>query len=108
MRLILAGILIVASSIVSAADAVLVLRIMQCESGLRHDAIGDGGRSRGIAQFRKETFYEFAKLAKLRDKGLGEPDWMNPQQQAYLLNWGLDNGYGRRWACYRKLKGARK
>jgi len=91
-----------------AADAQLMLDIMICESGLRHDAIGDDGVSRGIAQFRKETFYEFAAMA-LKDGSwryakLGKPNWMNPLQQVFLLRWGLENGYGKRWTCFRKLR----
>ncbi|MFA6063845.1 MAG: hypothetical protein WC736_14755 [Gallionella sp.] len=88
-----------------AADARLMLNIMTCESGMRHSAVGDDGVSRGIAQFRKDTFYEFAAIAiKRREwnyKRLGKPHWLNPVQQVFLLEWGLDNGYADRWACYR-------
>lgn len=89
----------------SAADASLVIRIMVCESGLKHDAWGDDGKSYGIAQFRKETFYEFATMAKkeMREAGFHKPNWHNPQHQVFLLAWGLDNGYARRWTCYRML-----
>ena len=87
-----------------AADTKLMVDIMICESGLKHDAVGDDGVSRGIAQFRKETFFEFAAMAKKQGKWkFGKPYWLNPQQQVFLLEWGLDNGYGRRWTCYRKL-----
>lgn len=94
-----------------AADAHLMLKIMKCESGMRYNAAGDDGVSRGIAQFRKETFYEFAAMSK-RDKtwnkrGLGKPSWMNPAQQVFLLEWGLDHGYGKRWTCYRKIMARR-
>lgn len=86
----------------------LMLTIIECESGFRHDAVGDDGVSRGIAQFRKETFYEFAAIAikqnKWNFKKLGKPEWLNPIQQVYLLEWGIRNGYGHRWTCYRKLK----
>lgn len=89
-----------------AADADLKLRIMVCESGLKHDAWGDDGKSFGIAQFRKETFYEFsAKAEKLMRKAkMWPPRWANPQHQLFLLDWGLDNGYANRWTCYRKIK----
>ena len=87
-----------------AADSRLMYQIMMCESSLNPHAVGDDGVSRGIAQFRKETFYEFAAMAQIERLGFGKPDWMNPQQQIYLLAWGLDNGYGRRWTCYRKIK----
>ena len=105
--------LCVASLILSgnadAADARLMLNIIACESGMNSQAKGDDGVSRGIAQFRKETFYEFAALAKKQgkwdSKKLGKPQWMNPQQQLFLLEFGIDNGYGARWTCWRKLKG---
>lgn len=87
------------------ADQGLVLKIMVCESGLRHNVWGDGGKSYGIAQFRKETFYEFAAMARtqMRKAKFYKPDWFNPQHQVFLLNWGLDNGYGKRWTCFRTL-----
>ena len=96
------------SSHAHAANPRLVLNILECESGLKHDARGDDGVSRGIAQFRRETFYEFAAMAIARKrwdfKRLGKPSWLNPAQQRFLLEWGLDNGYGARWTCYRDIK----
>ena len=47
-----------------AADTALMMKIMKCESSLRFDVWGDDGKSFGIAQFRKETFYEFAAMAR--------------------------------------------
>lgn len=90
----------------AAADADLKLRIMVCESGLKHDAWGDDGKSFGIAQFRKETFYEFSAKAErhMRQAKMWPPQWTNPQHQVFLLDWGLDNGYADRWTCYRKIK----
>ena len=86
--------------IAQAADPLLLARIVVCESGSKPSICGDDGVSCGIAQFRKETFYEFAAAA-----GLKKAHWMNMYDQIYLLNWGLDHGYGRRWTCYRKIKG---
>ena len=95
-----------------AADQRLVDAILMCESSNRHYELdgrvrfGDDGISRGIAQFRKETFYEFAAMAKKQGKWpFKRPRWFDEQQQIYLLKWGLDNGYSRRWTCWRKLKG---
>ena len=103
MRYIALGILLLAGQS-HAADQKLMHRILMCESSFRPDAIGDDGVSRGIAQFRKETFYEFAEMAQIERIGFGKPRWINPQQQIYLLAWGLDHGYGNRWTCYRKIK----
>lgn len=83
-----------------AADPLLVAQIVVCESGSRPDVCGDDGISCGIAQFRKETFFEFARQARLT-----HPRYMDMKQQIYLLNWALDHGLGRRWTCYRKIKG---
>ena len=81
-----------------AADAKLMIDIIECESSGRHNAVGDDGVSYGIAQFRKETFYEFAKQAKF--SGLR---YRNPIHQLKVMSWAMDNGYGYRWTCYRKL-----
>jgi len=88
-----------------AASVKLMMSIMQCESSLRFDVWGDDGKSFGIAQFRKETFYEFAKQAepKMKRAGYWPPRWRNPQHQVYLLGWALDHGFARRWTCYRKI-----
>lgn len=65
---------------------------------------GDDGISRGIAQFRKETFYEQAADAKKEGKWpFGKPRWFSEKQQLWLLDYMLDKGLGNRWTCYRTL-----
>lgn len=81
-----------------AADAKLMIDIIECESSGRHNVSGDDGVSYGIAQFRKATFQEFAKQAGM--KGMR---YRNPVHQLRVMNWALDNGYGYRWSCYRKM-----
>jgi hypothetical protein len=95
---------------VYAADATLMMKIMECESSLRYNVWGDDGKSFGIAQFRKETFYEFAAKAKKEMKAakLWPARWRHPQHQVFLMNWGIDHGYGNRWTCYRKIKHTRE
>lgn len=86
-----------------AMAATLMVDIIECESSGRHDAIGDDGTSVGIAQFQRETFNEMkikAGMPKLR--------WKNPVHQMRLMIWMIDHGYGKRWTCYRKLKGERR
>lgn len=76
------------------------LRILTCESGIRHEGIwGDGGRSYGIAQFQYPTFDDLRSQA-------GRPDlrWKNMNDQLWLLDWALRNGYGRYWTCYKGHK----
>lgn len=83
-----------------AADGKLLIDILECESSGRHNVYGkqDHGASYGIAQFRKDTFYEFAKQA-----GMKHMRYRNPVHQLRVMNWALDNGYGNRWTCFRKL-----
>jgi len=78
------------------------LSILTCESGIRHEGIwGDGGKSYGIAQFQEPTFRHLKQLA-------GKPDlvWWKKNDQIWLLDWSLRNGYGRYWTCYQKGGGA--
>lgn len=93
-----------------AADPTLMMKILECESSLRYNVWGDDGKSFGIAQFRKETFYEFAVMAKkeMRAAKLWPARWPIPQHQVFLMNWGIDHGYGNRWTCYRKIKHTRE
>jgi hypothetical protein len=87
------------------ADPMMMINIMKCESNLRFNVWGDDGKSFGIAQFRKETFYEFANMAKgeMKAEKLWPAEWRHPQHQVFLLNWAIDHGYGNRWTCYRKI-----
>jgi len=75
--------------------------VIDCESGGIQDLWGDKEMphlSYGVAQFQKRTFEEMAKKAMMSD-----PDWMNPAQQVHLLIWAIQNGYGKRWTCYRLM-----
>ena len=75
--------------------------VIDCESGGVHDSWGDKDRpyaSYGVAQFQKRTFDELAKKATLPN-----PDWKNSAQQVQLLIWAIQNGYGKRWTCYRLM-----
>lgn len=81
-----------------AVDINLVINIIECESSGRYNAVGDGGLSVGIAQFREETFNRFklkARMPRLR--------WKNPIDQLRLMVWMIDHGYGNHWTCYRVL-----
>lgn len=81
-----------------AVDASLMVDIIECESSGRHWVHGDKGQSYGIVQFKKATFYEMRKKSKIKHLVYG-----NPVHQLRLMIWMLDNGYGNRWTCYRKL-----
>lgn len=105
MKFIFAMLTLLISLTAQAAPPELLLKVMICESGLRYNVWGDDHKSFGIAQFRKETFYEFAEQAKkeMKTAGFWPPNWQNPQHQLFLLNWGIDNGYSNRWGCYRMI-----
>ena len=81
-----------------AADINLIIAVLECESSGKHDALGDGGASYGIAQFKEETFYRFVKQA-----GFKKFYYRNPIHQLRVMNWAIDNGYGNHWTCYQKL-----
>ena len=70
-----------------------------CENGGRLDGVGDGGRSHGFLQVQKATFYDLAGKAGI--KGLY---WKNPYHQVKVFQWAIENGYGKKWACYQEVK----
>jgi len=73
------------------------LSIILCESGaIHHNVWGDGGKSYGICQFQKRTFYWMAELANKP-----ELRWKRRDDQVWLLDWALRHGYGKYWACYK-------
>lgn len=100
------ALLLFISSHAHAADARLKLDILMCESSLRADVCGDDGISCGIAQFRRETFNEFAHQARkqMKKAKMWPPKYMNPMHQIFLLDWALDHRLGRRWTCFRMIK----
>lgn len=82
-------------------DSTIVNRVIQCESNGNHKAVGDGGRSRGIAQFQKPTFNN---LAKLYSKEYNEAlNYDSEFDQVKLLTWSIANGHGSNWTAYRAL-----
>ena len=93
------------SSAAQAADIDLFIRIIECESGGRHDAKNEreprGGISFGIAQFQKPTFEEFKKKA-----GHPEYKWENPIHQMKLLAWVIKDRPDLlpHWVCWRKMQ----
>jgi hypothetical protein len=82
-------------------DSTVVNKVIQCESNGNHKAVGDGGLSRGIAQFQKPTFNN---LAKLYSKEYNESlNYDSEFDQVKLLTWSIANGHGRNWTAYRAL-----
>ena len=79
-------------------DSSLINKIVECESGGSHNAVGDGGRSKGLAQFQKATF------DNLEDKFGDDLDYKSSFDQVKLLTWSVANGYGNNWTAYRAIK----
>lgn len=71
--------------------------VIICESNFSPEAYGDSGKAHGLAQFWLGTFNAFKKEAGLN------LDYHNPEHQVRLLAWGLANGKGSHWTCFRNL-----
>jgi len=70
----------------------LMLSVIQCESGFKHDGLwGDNGMAYGIAQFHEDTFYEYAF------KGM---NYYDLEDQIELAGWMFANGLQQNWSCY--------
>lgn len=71
-------------------------KIINCESGGRHDDIfGDGGAAYGIAQFHRATFKEMAGFA-----GCENCRYTDRADQLKLLSWAYDHDRLGAWSCY--------
>lgn len=78
----------------------IVRAVIQCESSGRHEGVwGDNGKAYGLLQYWEETFYRHGRQA-----GLKNAHWKNEGDQVTLFLWALENGKGKEWSCYRKLK----
>lgn len=72
-------------------------KVIQCESQYNVNAIGDGGRSMGIAQFQEPSFNRLSRL-------MGEElEYTSPHDQIKLMVWSIANGHGREWTAYRAI-----
>lgn len=71
--------------------------LAQCESELDHQAVGDGGRARGILQFHENTFKWLGTKANFNDGR-----WLDKSDQLRIGLWALNNNYGYLWSCYGK------
>lgn len=79
-------------------DGSIVNKVIKCESEGFHGAVGDGGRSRGIAQFQKSTFERM-------EKKLGEDlNYESSYDQIKLLTYAISQGWGNEWTAYVAIK----
>ena len=87
-------------------DPNLVNKVIECESGGNHKVIGDGGRSKGIAQIQEPTWRDLEqKFNTQYDEDL---HYMSQFDQLKLTTWSIANGHGNRWTAYRAIKNGGK
>jgi hypothetical protein len=98
LRIILLAALFALTVSAWAVDVNTVINVIDCESSGRYNAIGDSGKSYGIAQFQRATFNQLKRAARIP-----ELSYKNPIHQMRLMVWAIDHGYGNNWTCYRKL-----
>lgn len=72
-----------------------LLRVAECESNFRIDAVGDNGLARGLWQYHRPTFDLFGKQSGM--EGLDYYDW---QDQTTLTVWAFRTGKAYHWSCY--------
>lgn len=87
-------------------DSSLIRKIVDCESGGKINAIGDGHRSHGIAQFQKATWDLLEK--KYYDKYNQHLDYQSSFDQIALLTFSVANGYGTNWTSFVAIKNGGK
>jgi hypothetical protein len=80
------------------ADADLVSKVIENESGWKHNVCGDGGRSCGIGQFQKSSFERMSKAMGQ------ELDYNSVHDQLKLISWAFANGYEKEWTAFRCIK----
>ena len=77
----------------------LLEKIVWLESNWKVNAIGDGGRAFGLAQFHKGTFNQFKEKAEMP-----ELEYKNPYHQITLLVWAIENNLQSHWTTYKRAK----
>lgn len=82
-------------------DGSVVKKVIECESNGKQTAVGDGGRSIGIAQFQKPTWIN---LESLYFKEYNEHlNYESQIDQVKLLTYSIANGHGSNWTAYRAI-----
>lgn len=77
-------------------DPKRLLAVARCESSLRVNAVGDGGRSLGIFQYQARTFLEHARISGLP---YTLADIGDPAAQSTLAAWAFSTGRASAWTC---------
>lgn len=71
-------------------DPKVMHKVIKCESGYNPNALGDGGKSRGLVQIHS-AYHE-----------VSDEDAYDPQYAIEFLAKALSEGKGNLWSCYRK------
>jgi len=83
------------------ADSKVIKKVIECESGGNHKAVGDGGRSKGIAQIQGPTWKDLEQKFNL--EYAEDLNYMSRFDQLKLTTYSIANGEGRRWTAYRAI-----
>jgi hypothetical protein len=87
-------------------DSRLIAKVVECESGGVHEAVGDGHRSHGIAQFQRPTWNWMEK--EFYEEYNQHLDYTSSFDQLHLLSYAISEGYGRNWTTYVAIKNGGK
>lgn len=83
-------------------DEKIVAKVVECESGGDHTANGDGGRSKGIAQFQKPTWDWMSK--QYFDEYNEKLNYKSSFDNVKLLAYQISKGNGNNWTSYVAIK----
>ncbi len=75
--------------------------LIKCESGYNSEAVGDHGQSKGILQFKLETFTRHC----VKEYGLAsEKDWLDPVKQLLCCKKMVESGLEGHWTCAKQCR----
>jgi len=78
----------------------LLEKIIEAESGGKHEGVYGRNSEYGLAQFTPQTFFWLAEKM-----GVENPDWKDWGQQIAVLNFAIRNGYAEKhWSTFDRAK----
>lgn len=77
-----------------------IQKLIQCESRGKNIKIVDsnGYYSYGILQFQRSTWNDFSRESGI----IGDP--MKENDAIRMTRWAIENGYGKRWTCWKIIQ----
>lgn len=82
-------------------NSAVVNKVLECESKFDHSSVGDGGRSKGIAQIQGPTWKDLEY--KFNKEYIEDLNYNSRFDQIKLTTWSIANGYGNKWTAYRAI-----